>query len=457
MANSRLFNGVKPNYTFNEAYNAASDLYNSLERWTKRQDDFNWKLEYENVRFQYVCYMATKVGAADFAVVAQDYFEYGGANDCRTLMDWVSEHATNNLAKVRILSRFKAILGEDEDGEAVAEEKTEEKTEEKVEGAMQTGDGDAALKALGDLVAALAKSSMDEDRVREIVKESAPNQDGVLEIVNEALKSYQPEEARVTVVVEKKDEGVIAEVKNTHKAFHKILLNVSVGNHVYLAGPAGGGKTHVVGQVAEALGRPFYTTGALLTKYEAIGHVDPNGNYHSTAVREAYEHGGILNWDEVDASMPAALVALNAMLSNDVYQFPDKAVNRHPDFVVIASGNTYGRGADREYVGRMQLDAATLDRFAFISFEYDNAVEDGIARAEFEAHGGEDFAKLGEWIAKVRNTRELVARHKLRMVVSPRASQMGARLLARGCSIEDAFEMLIAKGVNEDTRSKLAA
>jgi cobaltochelatase CobS len=36
---------------------------------------------------------------------------------------------------------------------------------------------------------------------------------------------------------------------------------------------------------------------------------------------------------------------------------------KHPDFICIAAANTYGRGADRQYVGRNELDESTLDRF----------------------------------------------------------------------------------------------
>jgi hypothetical protein len=42
-------------------------------------------------------------------------------------------------------------------------------------------------------------------------------------------------------------------------------------------------------------------------------------------------------------------------------------------FVCIAAANTFGTGADRQYVGRNQLDESTLDRFRIGQIELDDA------------------------------------------------------------------------------------
>jgi cobaltochelatase CobS len=87
--------------------------------------------------------------------------------------------------------------------------------------------------------------------------------------------------------------------------------------------------------------------------------------------------------------------------------------------VAIAAGNTFGRGASREYVGRQQLDAATLDRFTVFEVDYDEALELAIA-------GNDD------WTRYVQKVRKAVEREKVRAIVSPRASISGAKLLAVG-------------------------
>ena len=50
---------------------------------------------------------------------------------------------------------------------------------------------------------------------------------------------------------------------------------------------------------------------------------------------------------------------------------------RHSDFVCIAAANTWGRGADRQYCGRNELDEATLDRFRIgcVPMDYDEGLE----------------------------------------------------------------------------------
>ena len=54
----------------------------------------------------------------------------------------------------------------------------------------------------------------------------------------------------------------------------------------------------------------------------------------------------------------------------------------HPDFRVVAAGNTFGNGADYDYVGRNQLDAASLDRFAVVRVDYSPAIEEACANGD---------------------------------------------------------------------------
>ena len=99
---------------------------------------------------------------------------------------------------------------------------------------------------------------------------------------------------------------------------------------------------------ATALGVKFYSVGAVQNEYKLTGFVDAEGRTVRTAFRDAYEHGGLFLWDEVDASAANALVAFNQALANDSFPFPDGMVDRHPDFLAIAAANTYGTGATAE-------------------------------------------------------------------------------------------------------------
>ncbi len=70
---------------------------------------------------------------------------------------------------------------------------------------------------------------------------------------------------------------------------------------------------------------------------------------------------------EVDAADANTTLVLNTLIANGYCQVPNRIDNpvayRHKDFAIMADANTFGTGADRQYVGRNQLDEAFLDRF----------------------------------------------------------------------------------------------
>jgi 7-cyano-7-deazaguanine synthase in queuosine biosynthesis len=148
-------------------------------------------------------------------------------------------------------------------------------------------------------------------------------------------------------------------------------------------------------------------------------------------------------FDEIDGSLPGTILAFNAALSNGHADFPDGSVKRNPNFYCIAAANTYWTGADRVYVGRNQLDGATLDRFIFIDMDYDESLERKLANND-------------NWTDIVQETRRQCKQQKIRHIVSPRASIMGAKLLAQGIPIRDVKDMVLFKGMDEGTRKKLA-
>ena len=160
-----------------------------------------------------------------------------------------------------------------------------------------------------------------------------------------------------------------------HEKFEDILRIVSLNEPLMLVGPAGSGKNVVVGQVAEALGLPMYYTNNANNEFKLTGFVDAGGNYQGRPFYRAFKEGGVFFLDEIDNSDPAALIVMNAALANGYMDFPHETVKRHPNFRMIAAANTWGRGSDLQYVGRSALDAATLDRFDTIFFDYDRKME----------------------------------------------------------------------------------
>lgn len=224
-----------------------------------------------------------------------------------------------------------------------------------------------------------------------------------------------------------------------------ILRAVGRGDAVMMVGPAGCGKTTIGEHVARALNLPFYITSTINDTHELMGFKDGYGGYHATAFRRAYEHGGVWIADEIDAWDATALLTANSALANGFATFPDleEPLRRHPDFRMVATANTFGSGADRVYIGRNELDAASLDRFAVINVDYDLTLERMFA-------AGQD-----RWLDHVWNVRRIVQEKRIRHVVSSRAISRGALALASGEDWDDVEEMYLFKGMSETDRDRI--
>lgn len=237
---------------------------------------------------------------------------------------------------------------------------------------------------------------------------------------------------------------VVLSETTRHFLFKDILECVHAGIPAALIGPAGSGKSTVSEQIAEALKLSCYLQNSVGGTHELSGYKDAHGNYHGTAFRTAYENGGLLFLDEVDTSDPGALKWLNTAIANGVASFPDKSdpVKRHPDFRIVIAANTFGNGADRLYVGANQLDASTLDRFCFFDFKYDEKLEKVLAGNV-------------AWSDRVQKLRAAAGAEKARVVISPRASIHGARLLAIGWDKQIVEERTIWKGMDVELRKRI--
>lgn len=242
-------------------------------------------------------------------------------------------------------------------------------------------------------------------------------------------------------------DGTKRAIERQHKEFENLLNLAQLRLNVFLVGPAGGGKTSAAEKAAEALGLAFYLQpmGPGVTESRLLGWMDANGQVVRTLFREAYEHGGVFMADEMDNANASALTTLNGALANGVVGFPDGMISRHKDFIFIGGANTYGRGADRMYVGRQQLDGATLDRMATLDWDYDE---------EFELYLAGNDQK--EWVLYVQKIRKIAFQNKLRVIVSPRASIDGAKMLRAGLKRElvEAVRLWAAMPENEKTTIK---
>jgi MoxR-like ATPase/gas vesicle protein len=282
-----------------------------------------------------------------------------------------------------------------------------------------------------------------ENRIKEIDKRLGDNQGDLSDEIKtikteiEDLKVRKPLELIVKI-----DDSEPQDLGTQHKQLPMLIDILKTKLNVYLVGPAGSGKTYAANKCADALGVEFYFTGAIASEFKLTGFKNAMGNYVETEFRKAYEKGGLFLFDEIDASYPQAVLAFNAALSNNYMDFPDKRVPRHENFYCIAAANTYGQGADRQYVGRNQLDAASLDRFVFLDWKYDENLERALAKND-------------EWVDYVQKARRFIEKQGIRHVVSPRASIFGAKLLAKGISREIVEQTILWKGLDEATKTKI--
>ena len=237
----------------------------------------------------------------------------------------------------------------------------------------------------------------------------------------------KPEEPKVPDDAELKL-GSLPKGSKKHQLLDEISRMLRIGGFgVLVFGPAGSGKTTLGMQVATVLGLKFYFSGAVAKTYQLMGYNDAHGNYVTTEFRKAFEDGGLFLFDEVDASSPQVLLSVNAALANGFCDFPDGKVKAHPKFRFLASANTNGNGANREYSGRNKLDMATLDRFANFECDYDDSIAVSVVKSM--PWSDADKAKALEWCQTVVDFRKIARETNVLTVISPRAAINGARAM----------------------------
>lgn len=298
-------------------------------------------------------------------------------------------------------------------------------------------------KVSEELKKSLTSLSKDVQKQSKLVEDKA-------DLLREEL-THMAQQARTIQVVTPASTTAIVVPGVQHSKFELLLRIIGSNLPVFMVGPAGTGKTAGAENAATALGLDFYamSVGSQTSKSDIFGYKDATGQYHSTPFYLAYKNGGVFLLDEADAGNANVLVGLNAALSNGYVFFPDGVMTpMHENFRMVATANTFGNGASRQYVGRNQLDAATLDRFTVITWDIDNAIEEAIA-SKSPTYGS-------RWLSVVRAVREeAIDKLELRAVVSPRATLRGATLLEAGVTYEEVVQVALIANMPEAERDVL--
>jgi MoxR-like ATPase len=187
-------------------------------------------------------------------------------------------------------------------------------------------------------------------------------------------------------------------------------LRIEAGiKNFWLVGPAGTGKTTMCKMLADSLDIPctVISCNAGTSPSEFRGYQFPEPR--PCALQQAIAQPGIIVLDEVTMLDPSVAAVANALLANNEIQTTTGLVTRDPECIIIATANTLGTGADRQYIGNNQLDAATLDRFTggYIHVDYDRNYE--------LSHYDKEVC---EYVFQVR---ERIIQYKIRRIASTRA------------------------------------
>jgi hypothetical protein len=311
---------------------------------------------------------------------------------------------------------------------------------------------DALRGVINDALKGYTEDGVDKEVVNGIVAE-AISQHAIavkaqIDHLTRVIAETKPTVKHITLT-----NGEVRKVEGrTHFMFDKVLRVVDAGMSPWITGTAGVGKTMLAEQIATALGLEYSPESfcSQSSKAEIKGYKDGHGLYQSVDFRKRFEDGGVYLLDEIDAANPNILLTLNSALSNGWMMFPDGKVKRHEKFVAIASANTYGNGATAEYVGRQVIDGSTLNRFVKIDMPIDEVMEAGIVG---------DLSKDGDagrvWLEIVRRARVNVAHHGLKVIISPRDSYHGAKLLNAGFTFQECVPMTFGSGMKSEQYAKV--
>lgn len=296
---------------------------------------------------------------------------------------------------------------------------------------------DGVSKALAPLAAVVSSLLTEDKKLSRLVGR----------LVRKEVTNLVP--ARVQIIPAEPSE--VLTIDGAHEKLPRLIAYLAKGKHVYLWGPSGSGKSTGAKMAAEALSRryAYISLTPQTPEYRVFGYKDANGKYVESELFDFYVNGGVYCIDEMDNASASLLVSLNTLLQNGHGAFACGNVKRHPNFVLVACGNTNGLGANRLYPERRKMDGAARGRLRFIEWGYDTKLERSVVTSINKEHTDE----LLVWAGKVREYLE--ARNIPDIILSPREVYDIADELKAGGSLDILAEEIIWKGFDRDTLNQL--
>lgn len=310
-------------------------------------------------------------------------------------------------------------------------------------------------------------------RLLDELKDSLPNQERVKQLILEEVAKT----SRVTVVLEDRRLEVPTTTELTgpvHQSMPELIGILSSQCWPALVGPTGSGKTLGVLQCAKLLGIQLVCIKQMtriIAPHDLIGYMDANGHYrkgawtdailgyqfeaNGTVVPNKLEHTpALIVVDEMDNANENIIMLVKALQTGRI-AMPYGMQDCNSKLQVVATMNTWGTGATREYVGRCAQDAALLNEFQFIEWNYDTAFEWELLQQLFGSYkstGDYDISHMRRLLDMFIAMRQKAEQQKIRVIISTRNVINVAKLLICNPTwvIHKALCMSVYKGLKEE-------
>ena len=294
----------------------------------------------------------------------------------------------------------------------------------------------------------LELDEFEEQVFEKVMAKIADNQD-LLDKISERANVPRP------VVFSRPDMEPITMTGHRHPDLEIMLKAVTGGvKRVLTWGAPGLGKTHAAIQLAKAMGSKLFIQTPVADQYQLLGFKDATGEYHETAVYRwatSSDDTAVLLLDEVDGCHPNAVLALNAMLENNMGVFPGGSVEFSPSKVVIATANTDLGGADSAHNARLKQDDAFRDRFVTqFRWQFCEKSEEIIAGIK----SGLASDVLRQAVEASRKVRKSLESNGIQLAWSPRRTFAVAKMVAAGFTNHEACEYAGLHTLDEGQRKR---
>lgn len=247
-----------------------------------------------------------------------------------------------------------------------------------------------------------------------------------------------------------------------HAQMASAMVAIEAGMNVWATGNAGTGKSSLFEQIAAALGRPFCKIG--MTRQTEIESLIGGLSLRSGStvwedgvlIKAMRQPGMVILIDELTFA-PAGVQAIIQLIADDhrSYTLPTGETVKCADGVVFCvADNTNGGGDDGGlYAGTNVSNAACVDRFGIMLIvDYMSAAKEAEALANHTACPVAAARQLTDFVAQVRRNPALAG-----VVVSMRRMVAFMRMVQRGFSPKDAFDMAITSRMPATERATITA